>query len=289
MKRGFLLIAVSGALATGIVAAATQEEIGAKRAAVKALHDRLAPRVAPLLVSGSDVRAFVSLAPIVEGIAAIAATPPVTRTIRVQSTGANGKFWENGDWCHSFVELQSPDAFMATAELTNLVGSILDNGTIQVSTRALARGKAQMKFQFKGMRVRGPLGIGNVCPPGGGVGSSIGVGFDKDLDLVLQVALSRGPDARSVSYSAAFVSPEKVDVTAQIGLGALGTLGHPVSFPLPRTPLASGSFPLLFAQQGKFTLPGGATRAYSLALTPQSFVVNRTGVTATWKSAVQFR
>lgn len=269
--------------------AVTPEEISAKQTAVKALQDRLAPRVTPLLVSGSDVRAFLSLAPIAQGVAAIAATPAAARTIRVQSTGANGRFWEDGDWCHSFVELQSPDSFNASVELTNLVGSILDSGAIQVSTRAVSRGKVQVKFQFKGRRVSGPLGIGNVCPPGGGVGTSIGVEFEKDSDLVLQVSLSRGSDGHSVAYAASFVSPEKVEVTAQIGLGAIGTIGHPMSLPLSRTPLASGSFPLLLAQEGKFTVYGGGERTYSLIMTPQSFVVNQAGITATWKSTVQFK
>lgn len=289
MKAHSLFFLAFGILTSTCTMAATTEEVASKRAAVKTLQDRLTPRVAPLLVSGSDVRAFVSLSPIVEGVAAIAASPSAARTIRVRSTGANGKFWESSDWCNSFVELQSPDSFNASAELTNLAGSILDNGSIQLRTRAVASGKAQMKFQFKGKRVSGPFGIGNVCPPGGGVGSSIGVGFEKDLDLVLQVSLSRAADGRSIAYSAGFASPDKVDVTAQIGLGALGTLGHPISFPLPKTPLASGSFPLLLSQGGTFTLPGGSTRTYSLVLTPQSFVVSRNGVTATWKSTVQLK
>gem|GEM_PF-5967708 len=79
-------------------------------------------------------------------------------------------------------------------------------------------------------------------------------------------------------------------MTAEIGLGPIGKLGQPMKFALPKTPIATGSFPLLVAQEGKFKLPGNAgDRAYSLVFVPKSFVVNRAGVTASWKSTVQFK
>lgn len=110
-------------------------------------------------------------------------------------------------------------------------GSCAQDGSLLFASRATIDGKAQLKFQFKGRRVN--VIFGNACPPGGGVGSSIGVNFDKTIDLNLAVSFKQAPDGRSLSYSAAIASPGKVSVTAQIGLGPIGTIGHPCGLSVP--------------------------------------------------------
>jgi hypothetical protein len=285
-----IVVAAIVVASTGAAQASLPEDVAARHAAVEALRKSVAPLAAPLQVKGSDARVFVSLTPLVAAVTDLAGRPVAQRTIQVQSIGANGKFWEDGDWCHSFVELQSPGDLRATAELRNIVATLRDDGALLLTTRAAVNGRAQVKFQFRGRRVSGPGGIGNVCPPGGGVGSSIGVGFQKDVDLALALTFAAAPDGRSLAYAASFISPDKVSVTAQIGLGPIGTYGHPMSFDLPKAPLASGSFPLLILQSGVFKLPGDAgERQYSFAMTPIGFTTDKKGITANWKTLVQFK
>jgi hypothetical protein len=62
-----------------------------------------------------------------------------------------------------------------------------------------------------------------------------------------------------------------------------------MSFTLPAEPIASGTFPLLVGNEGKFELPGGGNRAYSFVLIPVAFTINKNGITAAWKSTVQFK
>uniref|UniRef100_UPI001C4A03CE hypothetical protein n=6 Tax=Pseudomonas aeruginosa TaxID=287 RepID=UPI001C4A03CE len=58
----------------------------------------------------------------------------------------------------------------------------------------------------------------------------------------------------------------------------------------PKSPIASGTFPLLIANEGTFKLPAGAgERAYIFALNPVSFSSTQQGIQASWKSAVQFK
>ena len=289
-------------LAAGVVvsltatpaAAGLQEEVAAKEAELARLRAEVQPLVRPITVSGSDVRVFASLAPLVDAVASMNARPQDRRLITLQSTGRHGYFWRDGDtWCDSYVELDHGDSFKTRAVMSNFAAAVRDDGGIALGARAEAKGHVQLKFQFKGRRHRiYVLGreVGNVCPPGGGVGTSIGVGFDKTVDLQLLMAFSRSADGRSVDYKASFVSPREVSVTAQIGLGVIGTIGHPMSFDLPAGPIASGSFPLLVAQDGTFQLPGEAgERAYSFVLTPTAFAAGKSGITAGWKSTVQFK
>ncbi|HFS8929458.1 TPA: hypothetical protein ACH1VU_006747 [Pseudomonas aeruginosa] len=63
-----------------------------------------------------------------------------------------------------------------------------------------------------------------------------------------------------------------------------------MSFDIPKDPIASGTIPLLIANEGTFKLPAGAgERAYIFALNPVSFSSTQQGIQASWKSAVQFK
>jgi hypothetical protein len=288
MKRLLTLLMLSSA--TTYLQAALPEDIAAKEAAVAELRKAVEPLIEPLLLKNTDVRVFASLSPLADAIAELSNRSEDQRTIRMQSTDRKGKFWSSGSWCHSYVELDDSDSMRATGILSDMKGSIAPDGSLLLSNRATVNGKVQVKFQFMGRRVPGPFGIGNVCPPGGGVGSSIGVNFEKVVDLGLVVAFKQAPDGRSLSYTAAFTRPDSISVTAQIGLGPIGTIGHPMSFDLPKTPIASGIFPLLITNEGTFKLPGGAgERAYIFALTPVAFSSTQQGIQASWKSAVQFK
>lgn len=263
------------------------EDVAAQEARLQQLRQAMTPVVAPLLVNDAHARVFVSLTPVAAALAALNALPPASRTIVVQSTGRNGEYWSDGDWCHSYVELESADSLRARAELSQLKAGFRDDGGLELGAHAAVRGKVQVKFQFKGKRVS--TWLGNVCPPGGGVGTSIGVDFAKDLDLGLLLSFARSADGQSLAYSARFIRPGEVNVTAQIGLGRIGTIGHPMSFPLPNTSIASGNVPLLLGRQGSIRLPGVAQpRNYSFQLTPTTFSTANRAVTAAWRAKVVF-
>ncbi len=277
------MTASGSALAAGVV-----DEVAAKEAELVKLRAEVAPLVAPLTVTGADLRVFASLTPLVESVAEINARPPAARLITVRSTGRNGNLWYNGGaWCGSYVKLDESDSLNVKAALSNVAASIRDDGAIALGSRVNIDGHVQVKFQFKGHRIYYPFG--SYCPSGGGVGSSIGVDFKKTLDLQLLLAFARSADGRSIDYKASFVSPKEVKVTAEIEIKPITTLGQPMGFDLPQSPIASGSFPLLISKEGKFELPGGGERVYSFVLTPAAFVANKDGITGAWKSTVQFK
>ena len=288
-------LAAAALLAMAIPAlAGLREDLAAKEAEVATLRQNVAVLTQSLLVKDVDLRTFVSLSPLVEAVAGLNSRPVPGRLINVRSTAANGQFWHDGaTWCHSFVELKSADGMWADVVLDNFSANLRDDGGIELNTRAAVNGKVQVKFQFMGPRTNiYALGVkvGNFCPPGGGIGTSIGVGFQKVQPLALLLSFSRAADGRSIAYSVQFTAPAKVDVSAKIGLGAIGTITHPLSLDIPKTPLASGTLPLLFSNEGVFKLPGEAgSRAYSVVLIPKSFVADRKGIVAAWKSTVQFK
>lgn len=284
-------VAIAFAIGSSSVFAGLLEDIQAAEARLAAVRAQVQPLVAPLLVPDADLRVFVSLTPLATALSNLNALPAAGRTIRVQSTGRNGHLWSGGgSWCDSYVELDSSDSLRATAELTQMNAVVGDDGSIDVGARATVKGKVQVKFQLRGRRISYPWPLsGGFCPPGGGVGTSIGVELEKAQDLGILVAFAPSADRQSVGYTARFSRPTDVNVTAQIGLGAIGTIGHPFSFAIPNAPIASGTLPLLLAREGTFKLPAAGERAYAVALTPVSFSTAGKAITASWKGRVQFQ
>lgn len=280
------------ALSMGLPAyAGLAEDLASQEALVAQLRTQTAPAVAPLLVQGADIRVFASLAPLVQAVALLNSALQANRAFTLQSTQAGPRFWQDGaTWCNSYAELASNNALNASGYLSQLQAAVQDGGVIELTSRANTQGHMQVHFHFMGPRVRGPLGIGNVCAPGGGVGSSIGVGFQKIQDLAVQLRLTPSPDGQLLNYTAALTSPRTISVTAQIGLQHIGTIGHPLSFDIPQTPLAQGSLPLFISNEGTFTLPGtNKERAYAVALTPKSFLATKNGVVAQWQATAKFK
>lgn len=285
------IIAWMFALATTVFStqafAALEDEVKQKEESVAALRVQVEPLVQPLMNVEDDLKVFVSTQPLVDAFAGFNALPQASREITTRSTGRNGHFWRNGGrWCGSYLELAESDSIKSTAVLSQFTSSVKDDGSIEVGSRVNIEGKGQFKFQFKGRRFQ----PGNICPPGGGVGTSIGVFFDKQVDLRLQTFFIPSADGQSVEYRAVFTHPDTVSITAQTRLGQIGTVGVPLSIALPKEPIAQGAFPMLITNQGKFQLPGTDTqREYSFVLTPNGFASTKNGITARWQSTVQFK
>ncbi|MFM0125700.1 hypothetical protein P0D73_43880, partial [Paraburkholderia sp. RL18-101-BIB-B] len=249
----------------------TTTSIAEQQARIAALQKDVGSLVAPLQTFHTDVRVFASLEPIVAAVADLNGRPSNERTLTLQSTAVNGHIVDNNGLCNSFAELQGPGDLHAQGELTGFRAATQDDGSILLNSHAATSGHIQLHVQFFGPRVYPPWPLprgGGACPYGGGNGTSIGAGFNKDLDLHIRVTFALAPDGQSLTYQAILYDPTKVDVTVSIGLGALGNLGYPMSFDIPQSPY-TGQFPLLVAKGGSFTIPGErGPREYALVLKP---------------------
>jgi hypothetical protein len=283
-------LALLGACAPAL--ADTAADIAEQESRIAALRKDVEPLVAPLQTIHTDVRVFASLEPIVAAVAGLNELPSNQRTVTLQSTAATGHFVDRNDLCNSFAELQGPGDLHAQGELTGFSAAVQNDGTIVLSSHAATSGHIQVHVQFFGPRIYPPWPLpkgGGTCPYGGGNGTSVGAGFNKDLDLHIRFAFAMAPDGRTLTYQAVLYDPTTVNVTISIGLGALGNLGYPTSFSIPQSPY-TGQFPLLVANGGKFTIPGEkGPREYAVTLKPASFTATKAGIAAEWTSSIDFK
>ncbi len=290
MKTALALALLSACmLNVGCTTKDIAKDTATQAARLLALQKEVEPLAAPLQSIKSDVRVFASFDPIVAAVAGLNALPAEKRTVSFQSTGANGHFYDNNDLCNSYIELQSPGDLNAAGALSAFSATAQEDGSLILTAHADTSGHLQAHWQFLGVRVK-PFGIGGgTCPPGGGVGGSIGATFNKGLDVSLHVGFAMSSDGQTLTYQASIINPPTVDVTISAGFGNLGNLGIPVSFAMPGGAIASGQFPLLIAAGGKFVVPSEkGPRTYALALKPVSFVATKAGAVAEWNSVVDF-
>jgi len=286
MKTVFALALLSACM---LAVGCTTKDAATEADRILALQKEVEPLVAPLQSIKSDVRVFASFDPIVAAVAGLNALPAEKRTVSFQSTGANGHFYDNNDLCNSYVELQSAGDLHAAGVLSAFNATAQEDGSLILTAHADTSGHLQAHWQFLGVRVK-PFGIGGgTCPPGGGVGGSIGANFDKGLDVSVRVGFAMAADGQTLTYQASVVNPRRVDVTIALGIEHIGNIGIPVSFDMPGGAIASGQFPLLIAAGGKFVVPGEkGPRTYALALKPVSFTATKGGAAAEWNSAIDF-
>jgi hypothetical protein len=286
MKTVFAVTLLSVCL---VAAGCTTKDTATEADRILALQKEVEPLVAPLQSIKSDVRVFASFDPIIAAVAGLNALPAEKRTVSFQSTCANGHFYDNNDLCNSYVELQGPGDLHAAGALSTFSATAQEDGSLILTAHADTSGHLQAHWQFLGARVR-PLGIGGgTCPPGGGVGSSIGANFEKGLDVSIRIGFAMAPDGQTLTYQASVINPPRVDVTISAGFGNLGNLGIPVSFAMPGGAIASGQFPLLIGAGGKFVVPGEkGPRSYALSLKPVSFTATKGGAAAEWNSVIDF-
>src|SRR5262249_3822316 len=145
--------------------------------------------------------------------------------------------------------------------------------------------KVQAHWHFMGRRygiyVAG-IQVGNACPPGGGVGGSIGGHGETAIDFVTNVSLVQSPTSGGIDYVVSLVSPDIARMTISVGFQYIGDLGIPMNFNLPVGKLSSGQFSMLFFQEGSLALPNGDMKKYAASLNPKGIRFDKAGVTATW-------
>jgi hypothetical protein len=264
---------------------ATADDLASKQAQLDALRSEVSSQTTRMLVKQVDLQIVFPYAPIIAAVSKLNQLPQPARTITLQSTSGNGPLWQDGPtWCNSYVELKDPDSLSATAVLSGLTAKADANGAIELDAHVDASlQQAKLHFQFMGPRVS--IGIGNVCPPGGGVGSVVGATGQKSVDLVTKLSFSQLSDSGTLGYSVQLISPNKTSMTLSVGLQPIGNIGIPMDLPLPVGNLASAAVPMLFSKQGQF-LVGGVKKKYSVTLTPAGFSADQAGLTASWDSKI---
>jgi hypothetical protein len=297
--RKIAFIVSASLLFTPNVFADVLSDIKAKEASIASLTQQLQPAIAPIVVKGADLRASLSLTPIVDLSAKLNNLPAGSRSFSLASNGTNNShLWSDGPtWCNSFVDLTQSNVLTASGELSGISAAIRDDGSIALSSTVSISGHGQVYLQFKGKRVY-PAGIhigGGTCPLGDGAAlpnrTGLGVNFSKGAPVTLVIAFSNDPKSNTVGYSARIEQPrDSISVTGSVGFAPIGSVGIPMTINVPGGAIASGSFPLGLANSGTFQLPEGAgKRDYDFVLTPVSFATNKDGLAASWKTVVQFR
>ncbi|WP_018858513.1 hypothetical protein [Rhizobium sp. 42MFCr.1] len=249
---------------------------------VEAARGDVVSAMKDLGVSDADIEVSLPVAPVLQAVAAINAAPAGQRTIHVRSTAANGKFWEDGPtWCNSFLELGYPDGFQADAVLANFAPSFPNPNTMAISADVNVRVNVKAHWHFKGRRT----GLFNACPPGGGFGGIIGANGNTQFKVTGHLDLIQ--DGGNFRYQVSVVDPPKVNMTISIGFQGIGNLGIPQSFDLPLGVVASGPLPLMIANKGEVTLPGGQKRTYSISLAPKRVSINQSAAIGAWTGKVE--
>lgn len=242
-------------------------------------------------ISDADIAMSIPLAPVNAALALLNAVPEEQRTISVNSTGANGFFWKDDPtWCGSFAELGSPDGLRAAVVLSTFGLEIPDASSIVTNVNAaLSLQRADVHWHFRGRRVSGPFGIGNVCPPGGGVGGHIGGRGETSFTLRTLAHLSQDATDGGFRYDLSLISPAVINMTLSIGFEHIGDLGIPQSFDVPQGVLLSGKIPLLFQTSGTVQLPGGTSKNYAVAIVAKSLGLTPAAVSGLWTGTVEFK
>jgi hypothetical protein len=260
------------------------DDTTAQKNRIAALHRDLAPIVASLESSKSDVRVFIPFQPIVSAVAGLSALPAERRTVSLQSTRASGHFYDNKDLCNSYVALEGPGALHGSGVLTGFNGYPQEDGSLLLTAHTETNGHLQAHWQYLGLRTRR-----GTCPPGGGDGGSTGVNFEKGLDFGVRIGFAMAPDGQTVAYQATLLNPRRVDIRMNVGIEHIGNLGVPVSFGVPGGTIGSGKFPLMITGGGSFAVPGAqGARSYSVTLKPASFAATKAGVAMEWNSTIDY-
>lgn len=250
-----------------------EQQVEAARSAVTAI-------VAATAVTDADIEVALPVAPVVQAMTSLNALGADRRTISVRSTGANGRFWQDGGWCNSFAELGSSDGFKADAILANFAASFPGGNKIAVSADVTVNASVDVHWHIYGPRL-----AFNACPYGGGNGGHVGATGQTGFKLTGHLSLIQDND--KFLYQVSLVDPPTVNMTINIGLQRIGNIGIPQSFNLPLGVVASGQLPLMIANQGEVTLPGGQKRTYSVSFTPVRVNIDQAAAKGAWKGKVE--
>ena len=153
MKIYYALVLAFALLGICALAVAdTGADIAAEEARIATLSKEVQPLVTSLQTIKSDVRIFASFEPIVAAVAGLNGLPAAQRTVSLQSTTANGHFYDNNSLCNSYVELQGGGDLHAEGALTSFNAAPQENGSLLFAAHAATSGHVQAHWQFLGTK-----------------------------------------------------------------------------------------------------------------------------------------
>lgn len=294
--------------------AALQETAARRKAEIEHLRAEIQPKAAALKVADADFRLWIAKDALVQLNSAFNGLTDQQRTVQYRTTSEEGQIYNQGGGgagCGGFANVVGGNS--ASAQLR--IGQFTTGWTEQGVTAS-----ADLNFAFQAQihaHVRGAAGphtfMGQQCvhvwpfknpvctdvpqvtiscatPIGGGVGlGSFGLSGTRTERITVKTTLRSDPTSWLI-YDVAVASPDAIPITINIGLGQLGTVGIPISFPVPRTTLMSGKAPPLFAQSGELALASiGLRKLYDVTLVPAAGVVGPAGFASKGKLKITWR
>lgn len=137
--------------------------------------------------------------------------------------------------------------------------------------------------------MRGPFGLGNVCPPGGGAGVHVGAKGETSFSLRTLAKVSQETGEGGIRYDLSILSPPSIKMTVSIGFEHIGDLGVPLSLNVPQGVLMSGKIPLLLQTSGSVKLPDGTSRDYTIVITPKTLGLGPTAASGLWTAKIDLK
>ncbi|MCZ8254499.1 MAG: hypothetical protein O9327_02305 [Polaromonas sp.] len=210
-----------------------------------------------------------------------------SKTIQVKSIARTGHLWyDGGALCGSYVELADANAVEGTVAVQNLTANQVAD-RLHVTAMLDLNAKARLHWHFAGVRQRpriGGLEVGNYCP-GGGFGGYVGVTASKRIPLSWLIEFAQSTDGtRLVARTGAF-SPSSFPMTLEIGAGRLGTIGVPITVPVP-PPRLQAEIQLAVVKRFVIELPGGMKREFALDLQPDHAGLINGTFDAAWRGSL---
>jgi hypothetical protein len=252
-------------------------------------------RAVGVRVNDSNLQVWISKSLLDAVSGALAALTPASRHLHFRTTGKQGQLVSTGGGapfgCGYYAEIAGNSA-NADLDLTTIQSNWTSDGAIDINAGFSSHFSAQINGHGNSVpglcMVKNMFGIsapdvaGGLqcrCPTGGGIGSSVGVQGEKGGTLSVRVSL-RSDQANWLSYDLALTGPPALDVTVAVDLGRIGSLGVPVSFPLPLRTLSSGLAPPLFSGAGTVELPNvHFKRSYRVVVSPKKGTADADGFT----------
>lgn len=291
---------------TTTLAAELDRHLKQQRSKLQEIQAKLATSTNNIRVVDADMRLWVSRNFISTALAVINQLLSASKTVHLQTSSEEGYLKEQGGGilgCGYYAELQDRNKLAANLELKSVRPFWAQNNDLNFDAdfgfnfsgqvHGVARGAAglcveQVEKKVFGKTIKVPTGktwMSCDCPVGGGIGSSAGLSGEKGGTLSGRVTLSSDQNDW-LHYELALTGPPELAVTVSVGLEKIGSLGIPITFPVPARVLSVGTAPPLFAETGVVVIPGlNATKKYEIKVSPKPLVVDDTGY-ATKASAI---
>lgn len=273
MRRRLILLAIGGSLA--LPACASTDGLRRDIVALRSESDRLGQEIqthtATVGARQDDLYAKVAYRPLIAWSEAISARPQAERRITFRQTSVQGYIerrrtncpWPLGDagW---YVEINSGNPTRGSVDIERF-RLIPERDGLSLETPLKVRLETRFHWHL------------DVCV-GGGFGGNVFVDAQKSFDARARLQFLPVADGM-LPYTVDLTAPDSLGITAEVHLGALGTMGIPFRVDNMARRLAEGELPLAYASTGQIgPLPSGQSFTYQLSLGNTTFTPGLEGV-----------